>query len=61
MADAGTTAHALFLIDRGVSSKGKNDCGDHEWFNQDDVTVRCIHCEQGEMPYSSALFNRTAD
>jgi len=21
------------------------DCGDHEWYNADDVVERCYHCE----------------
>ncbi|BCY11752.1 hypothetical protein L3i22_068400 [Actinoplanes sp. L3-i22] len=37
-----------FLIDRGVADKGKGDCGDHEWYNSDNVVERCYHCSVGE-------------
>ena len=44
-----------FLVNLGMVGKGKNDCGDHEWYNHDGVTARCYHCEVGESPYSSAV------
>ncbi|WP_030267035.1 hypothetical protein [Streptomyces sp. NRRL B-24484] len=30
--------------------KGSEDCGDHQWYRQDDRTFRCYHCEPGERP-----------
>ncbi|MBA2505432.1 MAG: hypothetical protein H0V29_05735 [Thermoleophilaceae bacterium] len=33
----------------GLSPKGRKDCGDHEWYRQDDSTARCYHCEVGEL------------
>jgi hypothetical protein len=31
--------------------KGLRDCGQHHWFNIDDVTDGCYHCEVGERPH----------
>jgi hypothetical protein len=34
--------------------KGKNDCGDHEWYLDEPRTWRCYHCEVGvshELPW----------
>jgi hypothetical protein len=40
---------AVVLIERGVASKGKADCGDHEWYYKaSDQVDRCYHCEAGE-------------
>src|ERR1043165_1526582 len=37
-----------FLINLGIASKGR-DCeavgGEHEWYNRDNVTSGCYHCE----------------
>ena len=37
-----------FLIDMGIAAKGK-DCeamgGRHEWYNQDNKSSACYHCE----------------
>ena len=38
------------LVNLGVAGKGKHDCGDHEWYKHDDVTVRCYHCEVENVP-----------
>jgi hypothetical protein len=34
-----------FLADR--IPKGSRDCGNHEWYRQDDNTDACYHCEVG--------------
>ncbi len=34
-----------FLSDR--IPKGSRDCGNHEWYRQDDNTDACYHCEVG--------------
>ncbi len=28
-------------------AKGRNDCGDHEWYKGAEHTWRCYHCEPG--------------
>ncbi|GAA1791701.1 hypothetical protein GCM10009682_12090 [Luedemannella flava] len=33
-----------------VADKGKADCGDHEWYNHDDVVEHCYHCAVGSRP-----------
>lgn len=38
------------LIDLGVASKGRRDCGAHEFYNHDRQTERCYHCEVGDRP-----------
>ena len=35
--------------------KGRRDCGDHSWYNHDNVVERCMHCV-AERPYDSAHF-----
>lgn len=37
-----------FLVNRGVLGKGRADCGDHEWYNADDMIERCYHCTVGQ-------------
>lgn len=27
--------------------KGRHDCGDHDWYRQDDEILRCYHCKVG--------------
>lgn len=33
--------------------KGRRDCGDHEWYRQDDATDACYHCDVGQRPHES--------
>jgi hypothetical protein len=35
------------LVNRGMAAKGRDDCGDHDWYNHDGLTERCYHCEVG--------------
>lgn len=28
-----------------LSPKGTGDCGNHQWYNADDVVEQCYHCE----------------
>jgi hypothetical protein len=44
------------LINLGIAAKGKADCGDHSWYNADNVVERCHHCEVGSRPYDPAHF-----
>jgi hypothetical protein len=37
-----------FIVDLGVTAKGRRDCGDHEWYNHDGRVERCYHCRVGE-------------
>lgn len=39
----------MFAI--GLAPKGKHDCGQHEWYREDELTDRCYHCEVGERPH----------
>jgi hypothetical protein len=32
----------------GLVPKGSNDCGNHEWYREDDDLALCYHCEVGE-------------
>lgn len=32
---------------------GAHDCGEHDWYNADDVVERCYHCRVGVRPRSS--------
>ncbi len=31
----------------GLISKGRGECGDHEWYKSAEHTWRCYHCEPG--------------
>lgn len=31
----------------GWPGGSRHDCGDHEWFNHDDVEDHCYHCQVG--------------
>ncbi len=31
----------------GMFPKGRRDCGDHEWYRQDEEFLRCYHCQVG--------------
>jgi hypothetical protein len=31
-----------------LAPKGRKDCGDHEFYNADDVRDECYHCRAGE-------------
>lgn len=31
-----------------LAPKGDEDCGDHDWYREDDHTALCYHCEVGE-------------
>lgn len=35
--------------------KGRKDCGDHAWYNADNVVEHCLHCI-AERPYVAAHF-----
>jgi hypothetical protein len=39
------------LVNRGIAAKGKRDCGGHDWYNHDNVTALCYHCEVGTRPF----------
>jgi len=39
-----------WLIDLGVATKGKKDCGEHEWYNHDGIEYLCYHCAVGTRP-----------
>lgn len=45
-----------FLINLGLAAKGKQDCGNHSWYNSDGVVERCHYCEPGERPHDPAHF-----
>ena len=45
-----------FLINLGIAAQGRQDCGDHEWHNADNVVERCYHCVVGVRPYDRAHF-----
>ncbi len=36
-----------WLLKLGFATKGPRDCGDHDWYNHDDIVNRCYHCEAG--------------
>jgi len=44
------------MINLGIAGKGKGDCGDHSWYNQDGMVERCHHCEVGARPYDPSHF-----
>ncbi len=33
-----------------LAPKGKQDCGNHQWYREDAATALCYHCEVGERP-----------
>jgi hypothetical protein len=35
--------------------KGREDCGDHEWYNADGRVDRCYHCRVGQRPHADGL------
>lgn len=41
----------VWLLRLGWAAKPKRDCGDHEFYNDDDVIDRCYHCGVGERPH----------
>lgn len=49
-----------------LAPKGR-DCGEHEWYRQDDATDACYHCEAVrasgalELPWDSALATHAAE
>lgn len=45
-----------WLIERGAFSKGRRDCGDHDFYNEDGVVEHCFHCRVGERPHDPAHF-----
>lgn len=40
-----------WLYARWPIPKGSTDCGNHEFYNSDDVVDRCYHCEVGLRPH----------
>lgn len=34
--------------------KGRKDCGDHEFYNDDNLVDRCYHCRVGVRTHESA-------
>lgn len=44
------------LISLGLAAKGKQDCGDHNWYNADNQDELCYYCEPGTRPYDAAHF-----
>jgi hypothetical protein len=43
-------------VDLGVASKGKRDCGQHEWYNADGLVEHYYHCEIGQQRYDPEHF-----
>ena len=43
---------ALVPCRAGFPWQGTQDCGAHEWYNQDGRVARCYHCEVGERPWA---------
>jgi hypothetical protein len=39
------------VVNRGIPDKGRKDCGNHEWYNSDDIVDRCYHCKAGTRPH----------
>jgi len=39
-----------------LAPKGRNDCGDHHWYNEDDRVEHCMHCKAVVRDYSSDHF-----
>jgi hypothetical protein len=37
--------------------KGRRDCGDHAWYNEDDKVEHCLHC-RAERPFSQDHFSK---
>ncbi len=35
----------------GWPDRSPKDCGDHEWFNHDDIEDHCYHCYVGRRPH----------
>ena len=35
------------LINLGIAAKGKDDCGDHDWYRSNGGQQRCYHCDVG--------------
>ena len=35
------------LVNAGIAAKGRDDCGEHEWYVSSDDEDRCYHCEAG--------------
>jgi hypothetical protein len=33
-----------------LAPKGDQDCGNHDWYREDDHTALCYHCQVGERP-----------
>lgn len=44
-----------WLYRRWPVPKGSEDCGNHEFYNADDVLKRCYHCEVGVRPRAAVL------
>lgn len=44
-----------WLYDRWPVPKGSMDCGNHEFYNADDVIERCYHCEVGVRSRTAVL------
>lgn len=44
-----------WLYALGPIAKGAADCGNHEFYNADDVIERCYHCEVGVRPREAVL------
>jgi hypothetical protein len=36
-----------FLVNLGIASKGRHDCGAHDWYQASGAEDRCYHCEVG--------------
>lgn len=36
-------------------NKGRGDCGNHQWYNADDVIAECYHCQVGHALASDVL------
>ncbi|WP_144127166.1 hypothetical protein [Catellatospora sichuanensis] len=48
------------MVNLGVAGKPNDDCGDHEWYNSDNVVEHCYHCAAGQRPYDAAHFHDPA-
>ena len=49
-----------FLVYLGIAGKGTADCGDHDWYNVDNIVEHCYHCVIGRRPYDPADFVTTS-
>jgi hypothetical protein len=40
-----------WLLRLGWAKKPSQDCGEHEFYNEDDLIDRCYHCWIGQRPH----------